>query len=137
VFICLTLFCRGALLSWRSFVAALFCRCALLSLRCATLIQRVFDHTKQGLEASALAHCDVTISGLAFSIFDLTFHLKLEISFLDFSECLTVVVYHCVIQITIMALKCRFLVSLKIKMIVKSGLKPYLAQTLNQKRVAK
>lgn len=91
----------------------------------------------QSLEASALAHRYVMISGPAFSIFDLTFHLKLEISFLDFSECLTVVVYHCVIQITIMALKCRFLVSLKIKMIVKSGLKPYLAQTLNQKRAAK
>jgi hypothetical protein len=33
VFICLTLFCRGALLSRRSFVAALFCRGALLSWR--------------------------------------------------------------------------------------------------------
>jgi hypothetical protein len=46
----------------------------------------------QSLEASALAHRYVMISGPAFSIFDLTFHLKLEIRFLDFSECLTVVV---------------------------------------------
>jgi hypothetical protein len=42
VFICLTLFCRGALLSRRSFVVALFCRCALLSLRsyCGSLLSR-------------------------------------------------------------------------------------------------
>jgi hypothetical protein len=41
-FICLTLFCGGALLSWRSFVAALFCRCVLLSLRsyCGSLLSR-------------------------------------------------------------------------------------------------
>jgi hypothetical protein len=43
VFICLTLFCRRALLSRRSFVAALFCRGALLSLRSfvAALILRL------------------------------------------------------------------------------------------------
>jgi hypothetical protein len=42
VFICLTLFCRGVLLSRRSFVVALFCRCALLSLRsyCGSLLSR-------------------------------------------------------------------------------------------------
>jgi hypothetical protein len=41
VFISLTLFCRGALLSWRSFVAALFCRCAhIAALFCRALICR-------------------------------------------------------------------------------------------------
>jgi hypothetical protein len=43
VFICLTLFCRGALLSWRSFVAALFCRCAhIAALFCRALKCRRF-----------------------------------------------------------------------------------------------
>jgi hypothetical protein len=41
VFICLTLFCRGALLSRRSFVVALFCRCAhSAALFCRALICR-------------------------------------------------------------------------------------------------
>jgi hypothetical protein len=41
VFICLTLFCRGALLSRRSFVVALFCRCAhIAALFCRALICR-------------------------------------------------------------------------------------------------
>jgi hypothetical protein len=42
VFICLTLFCRGALLSRRSFFVALFCRCALLLLRsyCGSILSR-------------------------------------------------------------------------------------------------
>jgi hypothetical protein len=41
VFMCLTLFCRGALLSRRYFVVALFCRCAhIAALFCRALICR-------------------------------------------------------------------------------------------------
>jgi hypothetical protein len=49
-FICLTLFCRGALLSRRSFVVALFCRCAHIAalfcrvLKCRRFVKLHFTH---------------------------------------------------------------------------------------------